>query len=85
MNGSIYQNLQERCAEEASTSGADRFGSDLEPLSTDGQLAVERKILHEVDQLLKTVDKVAECFLPVVFAGIDYIVVTGLLNPNSSA
>lgn len=61
MNGSIYQNLQERCAEEASTSGADRFGSDLEPLSTDGQLAVERKILHEVDQLLKTVDKEMQC------------------------
>jgi len=55
--------LQERCAEEASTSGADRSGSDIEPLITNEQLAMERRNLQDVERLLKSVDKVLKCFL----------------------
>lgn len=58
MDRFIYQDLQERCAEEASTSGADRSGSDIEPLVTNEQLTMERRNLQEVEKLLKSVDKV---------------------------
>jgi hypothetical protein len=63
MDRLIYQDLQERCAEEASISGVDRSGSEIESLSTNEQLAKERRKLQEVEQLLKSVDKVLEYFL----------------------
>lgn len=67
MDRFIYQGLQERYAEEASTSGANRSGSDIEPLVTNEQLAMERRNLQEVEQLLKSVDKVLKYFLLTAF------------------
>lgn len=58
MDRFIYQDLQERCDEGDSTSGADRSGSVIEPLLSNEQLALERRNLQEVEQLLKSVDKV---------------------------
>lgn len=70
MDRLFYQDLQERCAEEASTSGVDRFGSDIESLSTNKQLVKERRKLQEVERLLKSVDKVLECFLFAAFTAV---------------
>lgn len=61
MDRLIYQDLQERGAEEASTSGAS-FNAEL--LITNEQLAAERRSLQEVEQLLKSIDKVLGYLLP---------------------
>ncbi|KAG0557311.1 hypothetical protein KC19_11G119200 [Ceratodon purpureus] len=73
MDRLIYQDLQERCAEEASTSGADRSGSDIEPLGTNEQLAKERRKLQEVEQLLKSVDKELQS-VDIAFAKLELLV-----------
>lgn len=71
----IYQDLQERCAEEASTSGTDRSGSVIDSLMTNEQLAMERRNLQEVEQLIKSVDKVLKYFLLSTFTARSYIIV----------
>lgn len=64
MDRLIYQGLQERSLEKTIINEAGRFRPDIRPSSTNEQLAVERENLQEVEQLLKSVDKVFErlCF-----------------------